>query len=144
MTRGRPPKKGLSDAMTVATGRGTVMCFMRATDSLCDFMIKSNDKLVFVSVRKAIRLSETWEKMEREFPEPIMWLRSFPVSANIIRELWTYSRRGIWRFFRIEQAGIVEICQDGTQLKNQFIEVIRTVRGVPARKKGSALVMGNK
>jgi hypothetical protein len=143
MTRGRPPKKGLVDATTVATGRGTVMCFMRAVESPCDFMIKSNDKLVFVSVRKAIRLSETREKMERKFQEPIMWLRSFPVSANIIRELWTYSRRGIWRFFRIEQAGIVEICQDGTQLKNQFIEVIRTVRGVPARKKGSALIKGN-
>jgi hypothetical protein len=116
---------------------------MRASESPCDFMIKSNDKLVFVSVRKAIRLSETREKMEREFQEPIMWLRSFPVSADIIRELWTYSRRGIWRFLRIEQAGIVEICQDGTQLKNQFIEVIRTVRGVPARKKGSALIKGN-
>jgi hypothetical protein len=115
---------------------------MRSSDNMCDFMIKSNDKLVFVSVRKAIRLSETREKIEREFQEPIVWFRSFPVSATIIRELWTYSRRGIWRFFRIEQGGIVEICQDGTPLKNQFIEVIRTVRGVPARKKGSALVIG--
>jgi hypothetical protein len=142
MTRGRPPKKGLADAMTVATGRGAVMCFMRSSDNLCDFMIKSNDKLVFVSVRKAIRLSEKLEKMEREFQEPIIWLRSFPVSANIIRELWTYSRHGIWRFFRIEQTGIVEICQDGTVMKNSFIEVIRTVRGVQARKKGSALIKG--
>ncbi len=142
MTRGRPPKRGLADATTVATGRGAVMCFMRSSDNLWDFMIKGNDKLIFVSVRKAIRLSETLEKMEREFQETIVWLRSFPVSPNIIRELWMYSRRGIWRFFRIDQAGIVEICQDGTQLKNQFIEVIRTVRGVPARKKGSALVKG--
>jgi hypothetical protein len=140
MTRGRPPRKGIVDATTVATTRGTVMCFMRSSDNLCDFMIKSNDKIVFVSVRKAIRLSENLEKMEREFQEPIIWLRSFPVSANIIRELWTYSRRGIWRFFRIEQAGTVEICQDGVQLKNSFVEVIRTVRGVPARKKGSTLV----
>lgn len=140
MTRGRPPKKGLADATIVARARGTVMCFMRAPESPCDFMIKSNDKLVFVSIRKAIRLNGTREEMEREFQETIMWLRSFPVSANIIRELWTYSRRGLWRFFRIEQAGIVEICQDGTQLKNSFIEVIRTIRGVHARKKGSALV----
>ena len=94
MTRGRPPKKGIVDATAVATGRGTVMCFMRASESPCDFMIKSNEKLVFVSVRKAIRLSGTREEMEREFQEPIVWLRSFPVSANIIRELWTYSRRG--------------------------------------------------
>jgi len=143
MTRGRPPKKGLADAATVAMGWGTVMRFMRSSDNLCDFMIKGNDKLVFASVRKAIRLSGTRVEMEREFQEAIVWLRSFPVSVNIIRELWTYSRRGMWRFFRIEQTGIVEICQDGAVMKNSFIEVIRTIRGVPARKKGSALVMGN-
>ncbi len=71
MTRGRPPRKGIVDATTVATTRGTVICFMRSSDNLCDFMIKSNDKIVFVSVRKAIRLSENLEKMEREFQEPI-------------------------------------------------------------------------
>jgi hypothetical protein len=143
MTRGRPPKKGLGDATTVATARGTVMHILRDTEILCDFMIKGNDQLIFVNVRKALRLGGTREEMEREFREPIMRLRSFPTSANIIRELWTYSRRGIWRFFRIEQAGIVEICQDGTLLKNPFIEVVRTVREVHARKKGSPLVKGN-
>jgi hypothetical protein len=143
MTRGRPPKKGLGDATTVAAARGTVIRFTRDAESPCDLMIKLDDKLVFVTIRKALRLSGTREEMEREFQEPIMWLRSFPSSAQIIRELWTYSRRGIWRSFRIEQAGIVEICQDGSPLKNPFIEVARTVREVHARKKGSALVKGN-
>jgi hypothetical protein len=143
MTRGRPPKKGLGDATTVAAARGTVMSFTRDTGSLCDFMIKSNNKLIFVSVRKALRLSGTLEEMEREFHEPVMRLRSFPSSENIIQELWTYSRRGNWRFFQIEHASIAEICQDGALLKNPFIEITRTVREGHTRKKGSALLKGN-
>jgi hypothetical protein len=78
--------------------------------------------------------------MEREFQETIDRIRSFPVSAHIVRQLRTYSRRGIWRLFCIEQAGIIEICQNGTPLKNPFVEVIRTVRGVHKKKTGSALV----
>jgi hypothetical protein len=140
MTRGPPPKKGLDDAISVATVRGTVMRFVRDAENPCDFLIKGNDRLILVSVRKARRLGGSREEMEREFQETIDRVRSFPVSPHIVRELWTYSRRGIWRLFCIEQAGIIEICQDGTPLKNPFVEVIRTVRGVHKKKKGSALV----
>jgi hypothetical protein len=70
-----------------------------------------------------------------------MRLRSFPSSGLILKELWTYSRYGIWRFFRIVDTGMVEICQDGTPLKNPFVEIIRTKRAVYPRKMGSALVM---
>lgn len=140
MTRGPPPRKGLGDAVSIASARGTVMRFVRDPECRCDFLIKHDDKLILVNVRKALQLSHTLVEMEREFSEPIMWLRSFPSSPHIIRELWIYSRRGFWRFFRIEQGGIEEICQDGTQMKNSFFEVIRTVRGAHSRKKGSALV----
>jgi hypothetical protein len=99
--------------------------------------------LVFVTVRKALRLCVTLEEIEREYREPIIYLSSFPVSEKIIRELWTYSRRGRWRFFRVEKTGIVEICQEGTLLKNTFTEITRSVREVHARKTGSSLVKGN-
>jgi len=140
MTRGPLPKKGLDNAVSVAAARGTIMKFTRNADNPCDFLIKGNDTLILVGVRKARRLGSSREELEREFQETISRLRSFPVSANISRELWTYSRRGIWRLFCIGQDGIIEICQDGTPLKNPFVEVIRTVRGLPKRKKGSALV----
>jgi hypothetical protein len=45
-------------------------------------------------------------------------------------------------FFCIEDASIVEICQDGPPLKNPFKEVARTVRVVYLKKTGSALVKG--
>ena len=116
------------------------MSFVKNRESRCDFMILGNGNLVFVQVRKARRIRGTREEIEREFRDPIKGLRSFPSSDLILKELWTYSRYGIWRFFRIGDAGLVEICQDGTPLKNLFIEVARTIRAVPPRKMGSTLV----
>ena len=142
MTRGRLPKKGLGDAILVARTRGIVLIFQQDAESVCNFMIMSDGRVVFVRVRKARRIRGTREEIEREFRDPIMGLRSFPSSGLIFKELWTYSRYGIWRFFRIEDTGMVEICQDGTPLKNSFIEVARTKRAVYPRKTGSALVKG--
>jgi hypothetical protein len=116
------------------------MSFVKNRENRCDFMIVGNGNLFFVQVRKARRVGSTREEMEREFCEPVMRLRSFPSSVSVTRELWTYTRYGIWRFFRIDDTTIVEICQDGNPLKNPFVEVARTVRAVSPRKRGSALV----
>ena len=140
MTRGRPPRQGLDDARRVATARGTVMSFVKNRENRCDFMIVGNGNLVFVQVRKARRAGGTREEMEREFCEQIIRLRSFPSSVSVTRELWTYTRYRIWRFFRIDDTTIVEICQDGKPLKNPFVEVARTVRAVRRKKPGSALM----
>jgi len=142
MTRGRPPKKGLSDAILVAKARGTVMSFLQNRESVCDFMIMGYGNLVVVRVLKARCIRNTREEFEREFQDPIKGLRSFPSSGLILKELWIYSRYGIWRFFRLEDNGIVEICQDGMPLKNSFIVVARTVKTVYPRKTGAALVKG--
>jgi hypothetical protein len=142
MTRGRLPKKGLEDAILVAKARGTVMIFLQNKETLCDFMIMGNSHIVFVRVKTAGRIRGTREEIGREFPDPIMELKCFPSSGLILKELWIYSRYGIWRFFRIEDTGMVEICQNGTPLKNPFQVVERTVRAVYPRKTGAALVKG--
>jgi hypothetical protein len=115
------------------------MSFVKNRENRCDFMIVGNGDLVFVQVRKARRVGTTREEMEREFCEPVMRLRSLPSSVSLTRELWTYTRYGIWRFFRIDDTAIVEICQDGNPLKNPFVEVARTKRAVGVKKPGSAL-----
>jgi hypothetical protein len=140
MTRGRPPSQGLDDARRVATARGTVMSFVKNRENRCDFMIVGNGNLIFVQVRKARRVGCTREEMEREFCEPIMRFRSFPSSVSVTRELWTYTRYGIWRFFRIDDTTIVEICQHGKPLKNPFVEVARTVRAAGLKKPGTAMM----
>ena len=114
------------------------MGFVKNRENRCDFMILGNGNLIFVRVRKARRVGDTREEMEREFGEPVMQLRSFPSSGLVTRELWTYTRYGIWRFFRIDDTTIVEICQDGTPLRNPFIEYFRTKRAVGVKRKGTA------
>ena len=113
MTRGRPPQKGLDDALPVAMVRGTVMIFVPSVKNPCDFVITGNGRCVFVRVRKAQCLRGTPGEMEREFHEPVTQLRTVPGSGPVSRELWTYSRYGNWRFFRVEDAGLVELCRDG-------------------------------
>jgi hypothetical protein len=83
MTRGPPPKKGLDDAISVATARGTVMRFVRDAENPCDFLIKGNDRLILVSVRKARRLGGSREEMEREFRETIDRSGPFPYQRRL-------------------------------------------------------------
>jgi hypothetical protein len=116
------------------------MSFVKNRENRCDFMIVGNGNLIFVQVRKARRVGSTREEMEREFCEPVMRLRSFPSSVSVTRELWTYTRYGIWRFFRIDDTTIVEICQDGNPLKNPFVEYVRTKRAAGVKKPGSAMM----
>ena len=116
------------------------MSYVKNRENRSDFMIVGNGNLVFVQVRKARRVGGTREEMEREFCEQIMRLRSFPSSVSVTRELWTYTRYRIWRFFRIDDTAIVEICQDGKLLTNSFVEVARTVRAVGVKKPGTAMM----
>jgi hypothetical protein len=116
------------------------MSFVKSRENNCDFMIAGNGNLIFVQVRKARRVGSTREVMEREFCEPVMRLRSFPSSVSVTRELWTYTRYRSWRFFRIDDTTIVEICQDGKPLKNPFVEVARTKRAVGVKKPGTPLM----
>jgi hypothetical protein len=116
------------------------MSFVKSRENPRDFMIAGNGNLVFVQVRKARRVGSTREEIEREFCEPVMRLRSFPSLVSVTRELWTYTRYRTWRFFRIDDTLIVELCQDGKPLKNPFIEVARTVRSIHPRKMGTSLV----
>lgn len=141
MTRGRPPKKGLDEAIPIAMARGIVMSVLQDDEIPFDFMILSNLHTVLVRVRKARRLRGTQKEMEKEFCEPIFHLRSLPVPNYIVKELWAYSRHGTWRFFQIENTGIVEICQDGSLLRNPFTVVVaRTARALQAKKTVSELV----
>ena len=46
----------------------------------------------------------------------IAGLRTLPGSGLVTRELWLYSKKGIWRYFRVTDSGIEEIGPDGEPL----------------------------
>lgn len=116
MTRGRPPQKGLDVAIPIAQKRGQVMEFRQSSENLCEFLIIGNGCLAVVRVRKARRLHGTIAEVETDFSDAVIRIRTIPCGGPVSRELWLYSRYCVMRFFRIRDAGLVEIDRHGTPM----------------------------
>jgi hypothetical protein len=116
MTRGRPPQKALDDALPIAKTRGAILQFKEEDVFECDLLILSAERFSVIRIKRTRHLWCTPEGMEAQFIEPVTRLRRIPASAFVSRELWVWSQYGTWRFFRVEDAGIVEIDRDGKNL----------------------------
>jgi hypothetical protein len=116
MSRGRPPQKGLDVAIPIAHERGMVMEFRQTSENLCEFVIIGNGSLAMVRVRKARSLHGTKNMIEADFSGAITQARTIPCGGPVSRELWLYSRFGVMRFFRIEEAGLTELDRHGLPL----------------------------
>ncbi len=113
MTKGRPATTGIDDAVVIARKRGCVMRIMHGLESLSDLVIRTAAYVAFVKTRRTDKITATIREIEHTYKDLIAELRLFPVSAEILRELWIYSKHGTYRFFRIGTAGLVEVGQDG-------------------------------
>jgi hypothetical protein len=136
MTRGRPPQKALDDALPLAKTRGAILQFQEEDVFECDFMILSADRFSIVRIKRTKHLWCTLGEMETQFSEAIMRLRRIPASAFVSRELWVWSQYGTWRFFRVEDAGIVEVDRDGKILTTPGPEHVAVKLPVPAGTRG--------
>ncbi len=116
MTRGRPVTKGVMDAIRIAGARGCVMKFCPGPESMCDFQIRTPVHVIFIRVKRFVRILAPLAEIEAEHRSFIQLLRSFPVSDSILRELWVYSKHGTYRYFRVTDTGIVEIDRAGLPL----------------------------
>lgn len=113
MKRGRPATKGLDDATAIARKRGCVMQIVYASDSVCDFLIRTAALVIFVRAVRFDKIVAPVSEIEHACRGIIAELRLFPRSEQIRLELWIYSRHGTYRFFRLTGAGLEEIRQDG-------------------------------
>jgi hypothetical protein len=113
MSRGPLPVIGLDAALPFAKARGLVTLFRRSPGNTGHMIIAGNGCLAIVTLQKAQRLHETLADVEREYREALARIRRVPGGGPVSRELWLYSRYGVLRFFRVEDAGIVELCSDG-------------------------------
>ena len=136
MTRGRPPQKALDDALPLAKMRGAILQFQQEEVFECDFMILGADRFSIVRIKRTRHLWCTLQEMEAQFSEPIIRLRRISAWAFISRELWIWSQYGIWRFFRIEDACIVELDCDGKILTTPKPEHVAVKLPVPAGNRG--------
>jgi hypothetical protein len=113
MTRGRRPTTGLDGAIEIAKVRGTVIKFLPQQETAFSFLIQTLISIIFVRIRYSNRLHASVPEIETEFLELIIRLRLLPASGIVVRQLWIYSRSGIWRYFIITETGIEEIGVDG-------------------------------
>jgi hypothetical protein len=116
MSRGRPPSNGIREALPIARARGRVLEIVQNGDTPAMFVIVADGKVFFVYIQRADPFRVTPAEMETENREVLAMIRSLPVSADIIREFWPYSKAGTLRFFRVEDSWLLEIGRDGQPL----------------------------
>jgi hypothetical protein len=114
MTRGRPPQKALDEALPVARARGDLLEFREASPPFeCDFMFLAPDRPGVVWVKRTRHLWCMPEDLAAQCGEAIIYYRHLPVPAYASREIWFWSPYSVFRYFRIEDAGLVELDRDG-------------------------------
>lgn len=109
MKRGPAPARGFEIAIPVAHMRGSVMLFRQSPWYASDFTITGYGHFAVVRLRMAQRIRATIEEISKRFFEDITCLSTIPGGGPLVRELWLYSRHGMLRFFRLEEAGLIEI-----------------------------------
>jgi hypothetical protein len=82
-------------------------------ERVCDFFIRTSACVVFVNTRRTDKIIATIKEIEPAYQDLIAELRLFRASAQILLELWIYSKHGTYCFFRIGEAGIAEVGRDG-------------------------------
>ena len=114
MTRGRFPELGRDLAKTAAAKRGCAHLVDPGKERTLDVLIITNIHVVLVTLRRCENTGGTIETIETEYREPILLARQIPCGGPVCRELWLYSRYGSLRFFRIENAALVELGPGGS------------------------------
>jgi hypothetical protein len=139
MTRGRKPILAQEEANLIAEKRGIVQHFLHERGLVCDFTIMSPERITFGRLRRARRIRCSPEEIEWAFPEDIAALRFIVSSLVISRELWIYSPKGVWRFFRILDGSILELGRDGLPLAVLPLPIETSAGLVPLKGKAPAI-----
>jgi hypothetical protein len=119
MARGRKPLIALSAAKHIAERRGEVRHFRHEPDMICSFVIYIVGLVAHVRIRRVERIRVTVDWLEREAEEDLAALRFIVSSPEISRELWIYTPKGTFRFFRVLADSIAELDRNGQLMPDQ-------------------------
>jgi hypothetical protein len=119
MVRGRRPLIALSEAKHIAEKRGEVRHFRHEPDMICSFVIYIVGLVAFVRIHRVERIRITPAWLEREAAEDLRALRFIASSPEISRELWIYTPKGTFRFFRVLANSLAEIDRNGQLMPDQ-------------------------
>jgi len=130
MPRGRKPLIALGEAKHIAEKRGETRHFRHEPDMICSFVIYCIGLVAHVRVRRVERIRVTPEWLEREAAADLAALRFIASSPEISRELWIYTPKGLFRFFRVLADSVAELDRNGQLMPDQM--------PVPHRRRRSA------
>ena len=130
MARGRKPLIALSEAKHIAQKRGEVRYFRHEPDMICSFIIYIVGLVAHVRIKRIERIRITPEWLEREAADDLAALRFIASSPEISREIWIYTPKGLFRFFRVLANSLAELDRSGQLMPDQ--------QPVPKRRKRSA------
>lgn len=119
MARGRKPLIALSEAKHIAEKRGEVRYFRHEPDMICSFVIYIVGLVAHVRIRRVERIRITPEWLEREAAADLAALRFIVSSPEISRELWVYTPKGTFRFFRVLASSLAELDRNGQLMPDQ-------------------------
>jgi len=119
MARGRKPLIALSEAKHIAQKRGEVRYFRHEPDMICSFVIYITGLVAHVRIKRIERIRITPEWLEREAADDLAALRFIASSPEISRELWIYTPKGSFRFFRVLGSSLAELDRNGQLMPDQ-------------------------
>jgi hypothetical protein len=113
MTRGRLPVRAQEVADAIAQKRGMVQHYQYEPGAIFSFTIFQKICDAHVRIKCVRRLSCTVQELERELSDIHAAIRMTASGPGISRELWLCSPRYALRFFRVDDAGLVELDMNG-------------------------------
>jgi len=119
MARGRKPLIALSEAKHIAEKRGEVRYCRHEPDMICSFVIYITGLVAHVRIKRIERIRITPGWLEREAAEDLAVLRFIASSPEISRELWVYTPKGTFRFFRVLAGSLAELDRNGQLMPDQ-------------------------
>jgi len=106
------------ESLLIAARRGVVHSHVHRRGNVCDLSIISPGLVAFVCAMRLVKLSSRIDDILHDFAAAIARLRIIVSAAAVSRELWLRTPRGVWRFFRVLDDGILELDREGMPLGN--------------------------
>jgi hypothetical protein len=116
MTRGRLPVRARKEADPIAEKRGKVQHYQYEPGAIYSFTIFGKACDAHIGMKCVRRLGCTVRELERDLADLLAAIRLTASGPGISRELWLCSPRYALRFFRVQDAGLVELDRDGVVL----------------------------
>jgi hypothetical protein len=123
----------LREAILIARRRGETRQFMHEPGTICNFVIYCLGFVAHVRIKRVTRVHCDHAWIEREAADALEALRAVASGSGISRELWVFLPRGAFRFFRVEDTGLIELDRTGAVIPEKPKPAIRTPLVTPAQ-----------